>query len=286
MLLTAFLTVAALTQAPQAPLDPPRPAALASRATSAPDSVFPPAGDVIRLYTDCDESRWPYGIEERFVPKTREEVESGVARRRALEAAWRAWFAARAGDTIRPTPQSAWRYPLAQRGRLLNNYLNPRADGPHEALDIFVAREGVVIRAPVSGVVVAAGDGWRGSWDRRRRDVAYEGGGMARRTGNGAILFDPESGGYFLFSHLQTGLRVAAGDVVRAGAPIGRVGHTGNASQPGHGRHLHLAYKQPGTACGAEGVLVAVNPYRAIRSARDRAFRTSAVRRPPSAVRP
>jgi len=237
-----------------------------------PDSIVIPAGDLMRLYTDCGEARWPYGTEERLVPKTTGEIDSGVVRRRALEAAWRAYFAARAGDSIQPTDTGAWHYPLAMRGKLLDNFLSPRADGPHGALDIFVSSERVEVRSPVAGVVVAAGDGWRGGYERRGRGFFYEGDGLSRRAGNGAILFDPASGGYFLFSHLSAGVLVRAGDVIAAGTPVGRVGHTGNAARPGRGKHLHLAYKVPGTACGIPGVLVAVDPYRRVRAARDREY--------------
>jgi murein DD-endopeptidase MepM/ murein hydrolase activator NlpD len=269
VLLPALLIAVALAQAPQAP-----------------DTVFPPRGDVMRLFTDCYEARWPYGTEERYVPKTTEEMDTGVARLRALEALWRAYFAARAGDTIRATPKTAWRYPLARRGRLLNNFLNPRVDGPHGALDIFVLREGVEIRAPAAGVVVAAGDAWKGGWERRGGGFHYEGDGLSRRAGNAVILFDVESGGYFLVSHMQEGLLVREGDVVPAGSPLGRVGHTGNAAGPGRGRHLHLAYKEPGRECGIDGVLVAVNPYQWIRAARDRESLPSGAPRRRPTVRP
>jgi murein DD-endopeptidase MepM/ murein hydrolase activator NlpD len=237
--------------------------------TTALDSaLFPAREAMIRLYTDCDEPRWP-GLVDTLIPKTPDEIRAGVARLRDLEARWRAYFAARAGDSIAPTPEDRWVYPLAVRGRLLDNFTNPRENGPHGALDIFVRREGVTVRSPVSGVVVAAGDGWRGGW-RRRQGLWYEGGGMSRRQGNGLLLFDPGSGGYFLFSHLQEGVLVRTGDIVRRGQPLGRVGHSGNASQPGRGRHLHIAYKRPGTACGVEGVLVAENIYQRLRAARAR----------------
>lgn len=233
-----------------------------------PDTaLFPPREVLIRLYTDCDEGRWP-GMADTIIPKTPEELASGVARRRRLEDGWRAWFRARDGGSG-PTAESLWAYPLGVRGRLLNNFANPRESGPHGALDIFVRREGAEVRAPVAGVVVAAGDGWVGGW-RRREGLWYEGGGMSRRQGNGLLLFDPASGGYLLFSHLREGVRVQAGDVVRRGQVVGQVGNSGNAAQPGHGRHLHMAFKQAGTACGTEGVLVAVNPYERIRSARQR----------------
>lgn len=255
MLLPVLTLVATLSTAPQRP-----------------DSIVILSGELMRLYTDCAEARWPYGTEERLVPKTRGEIDSGVVRRRSLEAAWREWFAARGGDSIRLTDKAAWRYPLAVKGRLLNNFRSPRPGGIHGALDIFVAEEGVLARSPVSGVVVAAGDGWRGGYERRGRGFYYEGDGLSRRAGNGVILFEPGSGGYFLFSHLQEGILVRAGDVIAAGTAVGRVGHTGNAVRAGRGKHLHLAYKEPGPGCGAEGVLVAVNPYRLVRAARDREF--------------
>ena len=264
-------------------------AAALAAAPQHPDSIVIPAGDLMRLYTDCGEARWPYGTEERLVPKTTGEIDSGVVRRRALEAAWRAYFAARAGDSIQPTDTAAWRYPLAVRGKLLDNFLSPRDDGPHGALDIFVPDEGVGIRTPVAGVVVAAGDGWRGGYERRGRGFYYEGEGLSRRAGNGAILFDPASGGYLLFSHLRAGVLVHAGDVVAAGTPVGHVGHTGNAARPGRGKHLHFAYKEPGTACGIPGVLVAVDPYRWVRGARDREYpvrRAASPARVPHRARP
>jgi murein DD-endopeptidase MepM/ murein hydrolase activator NlpD len=231
---------------------------------------FPLRESVIRLYTDCDETRWPWGVEESFVLKTNEELAQGVERLRALEAGWRRHFAERAGDSITPTPLEQWTYPLAVRGRLLNNYFNPREGGPHGALDIFVQREGAIVRAPVSGVVIASGDNWRGGWARARGGLWYEGGGLSRRAGNGLIIFDVASGGYVYVSHLAPGLLVGTGDVVRAGQPVGRVGHTGNASQPGHGKHVHFAFKRPGTGCGFDGVLVSENPYPQVREARRR----------------
>lgn len=226
---------------------------------------FPTREQMIRLYTDCDEARWP-GVEDTLIPKTVDELLAGVARRRALEEAWRAYFGRVAADTIVATAPEGWAWPLAESARLLDNFLNPREEGPHGALDIFV-REGTEIRSPVAGVVVAAGDEWRGGWSRRG-GLRYDGGGMSRRQGNGLMLFDPVTGGYFLFSHLQSGVPVRAGDVVRRGQALGSVGHTGNAARPGGGGHLHLAYKRAGTGCYVEGVLVAENPYRQLREAR------------------
>jgi murein DD-endopeptidase MepM/ murein hydrolase activator NlpD len=63
---------------------------------------------------------------------------------------------------------------------------------------------------------------------------------------------------------------VRAGDVVRAGQRLGAVGHSGNASQPGHGGHLHFAYKRAGRGCGVDSVLVPVDPFVQVRAARAR----------------
>ena len=101
---------------------------------------------------------------------------------------------------------------------------------------------------------------------------------------NLAPFFDPASGGYFLFSHLREGVLVRAGDVVPAGAPIGRVGHTGNAVRPRSGKHLHIAYKRPGIGCGIEGVLVSVDPFRLVRAARGRDLPLPGAARPPAAT--
>lgn len=232
--------------------------------------LFPPRESLLRMYYDCDEARWPWGLDDTLVPKTNEEIQDGITRLRALEQGWRQWFVARAGDPGLLTQSTSPVYPLAVRGRLLDNFDNPREGGPHGALDIFVEREGALVRSPVTGVVVAAGDGWRGGWARELRDLWYRGGGLSRRAGNGVLIFEPATGAYHYLVHLGAGVLVATGDVVAAGQPIGRVGHTGNAARPGAGRHLHYALKRPGVGCGFDGVLVAVNPYEAVREARDR----------------
>jgi murein DD-endopeptidase MepM/ murein hydrolase activator NlpD len=232
-----------------------------------PDAaLFPDRVAVVRIYTDCDEPRWP-GPEDLRVPKSREEIETAVVWRTSLEQRWRIWFA-RHGDSITATAGDNWNYPVQGPSRLLNNFANPREGGPHGALDIFVPREGALVVAPVAGIVVASGDGWVGGWRRGR--LWYERGGLSRRAGNGVLLFDPAGGGYFLFSHLRNGILVSTGDVVRRGQPLGAIGHSGNATRPGAGRHLHLAYKRPGTACGVPGVLVAENPYQRFRAAQAR----------------
>src|SRR5438477_9676720 len=90
---------------------------LLSQVPASDTALFPPREALIRLYTNCDEARWPWGLAETFVPKTDSELTAGVAELRRLEAAWRAWFVARAGDSIMPTSGDSWVYPLVIRGR-------------------------------------------------------------------------------------------------------------------------------------------------------------------------
>jgi murein DD-endopeptidase MepM/ murein hydrolase activator NlpD len=245
------------------------PLLLAFQVAQAPDTtLFPRREEVLRLYTNCDESHWPASLVDSSVPKTTEELVAGVARRHALEVGWREWFRTHGGDSLGATPDSDWVYPLEVRGRLIDNYRQRRPGGFHEALDIFVPREGATIRAPVNALVIAAEDGWQGTW-KRHVGIQYTGGGLSRRAGNGVLLFEPSSGGYYYMIHMRdSSVVVRAGDVVRAGQQLGRVGHTGNAIQPGHGGHLHLAYKRAGTGCGVDSVLVPVDPYAQVRRAR------------------
>ena len=132
----------------------------------------------------------------------------------------------------------------------------------------FFAPERTVIRSPVTALVVAAGDHWIGHW-QRHVGIVYEGGGLSRRAGNGVILFEPATGAWFYLVHMRdSSVAVNAGDIVRSGQALGKVGHTGNAIQPGHGGHLHFAYKRPGSACGVDSVLVPANPVESMRRAR------------------
>ena len=103
--------------------------------------------------------------------------------------------------------------------------------GTHRyALDLFAA-EGAEVRSVTRGVVVLAD---------RDYSVANVFSTTSRKGGNAVIVFDPDHERFYRYCHLST-VRVFAGETVDAGEAIGAVGHTGlNASQAGHGRHLHF----------------------------------------------
>ena len=112
------------------------------------------------------------------------------------------------------------------------------------ALDVFFmkierrgdAEIGPEIHALEAGLVVAAAGDWRGGGDA----ASWQGGGLSPSSGNGVVIFSPASGRYYSYFHLSH-VRVARGDILRAGDIIGLGGNTGiNARKKGHGEHLHL----------------------------------------------
>jgi murein DD-endopeptidase MepM/ murein hydrolase activator NlpD len=98
------------------------------------------------------------------------------------------------------------------------------------AIDLFAA-EGATVRSVCRGVVVLADRDWS-------QDNLFS--TTSRKGGNAVIVFDPGHERFYRYCHMST-VQVFAGEIVAAGQILGNVGHTGlNASQPGHGRHLHL----------------------------------------------
>ncbi|MFI7291449.1 M23 family metallopeptidase [Streptomyces anulatus] len=105
---------------------------------------------------------------------------------------------------------------------------------------------GVPLLAVADATVVKASDGQRDHLSRNSlAGVAYlvliEGNfrsivGAHRIIGNHVIL-DLGEGTYAVYAHIQRGsLRVKAGEAVRAGQLLGRVGNSGNTTEP----HLHF----------------------------------------------
>ena len=98
------------------------------------------------------------------------------------------------------------------------------------AVDLF-APEGASVRAVSRGVVVLADRDWS------RANLFST---TSRKGGNAVIVFDPDHDRFYRYCHMGTVL-VSAGELVAAGQIVGNVGHSGlNASQAGHGRHLHF----------------------------------------------
>jgi murein DD-endopeptidase MepM/ murein hydrolase activator NlpD len=98
------------------------------------------------------------------------------------------------------------------------------------AVDLFAA-EGAAVHSVSRGIVILADRGWS------REDIFST---TSRKGGNAVIVFDPDSDRFYRYCHLSA-VQVSAGELVETGKIIGNVGHTGlNASQSGHGGHLHF----------------------------------------------
>jgi murein DD-endopeptidase MepM/ murein hydrolase activator NlpD len=112
---------------------------------------------------------------------------------------------------------------------------------------------GPLLRMPVEVACLSSGFGWRGSLGDGRQhnglDLANRNGGFIYAAGDGRIRYADYRGGYgnvveidhgrgvrTLYAHLaEIDQRLHVGDNVRQGAPIARMGMTGNAT----GVHLH-----------------------------------------------
>lgn len=125
---------------------------------------------------------------------------------------------------------------------------------------------GQPVHAALDGVVVRAVDGvaerqWlhlvRESWMAVKTTVAFARRmDPARLAGNHVIM--ETAGTYALYAHLAPGsVAVTRGQQVRAGAVIGRVGHTGNSTAP----HLHFHLMDSADPLQARGIPCAFAAY-------------------------
>jgi murein DD-endopeptidase MepM/ murein hydrolase activator NlpD len=112
---------------------------------------------------------------------------------------------------------------------------------------------GALLRNPTEGACLSSGYGWRGTIDAGRMhnglDLANPNGGFIYAAGDGRITYADYRGSFgnvveidhgrgvrTLYGHLsEINPRMRSGDRVSQGAPIGRMGMTGNAT----GVHLH-----------------------------------------------
>jgi murein DD-endopeptidase MepM/ murein hydrolase activator NlpD len=133
---------------------------------------------------------------------------------------------------------------------------------------------GEPVHAPFDAVVVSAGDGavepYRvhplcGAAHRVSAAATFRPTheGARRVMGNHVVL---ESGGLFAaFAHLAPGsIVVSAGDRVRRGQVVSRVGHTGNSTSP----HLHFQLMDGPDPLTARGVPCAFRRYEGLRDGR------------------
>lgn len=105
-----------------------------------------------------------------------------------------------------------------------------------EALDDYVIFGDTVV-SPCTGTVLAAVDGLRDHVPPARDTVRLAGNHVLLACGDARILL----------AHLMEGsVRSVAGERVRAGQPLGRVGNSGNTTQP----HLHIHAARGGTRTG------------------------------------
>ena len=99
-----------------------------------------------------------------------------------------------------------------------------------DAIDLF-GEELSPVHSMSDGLVIIADNGWNA--DDELSTSSEEG-------GNTVVIFNYLTGEFYRYAHLHE-VMVMPGDLVTAGQSLGTLGHTGgNASKPGHGKHLHL----------------------------------------------
>lgn len=121
---------------------------------------------------------------------------------------------------------------------------------------------GAAVVSPCDGIVAAAVDGFpdHGPWDRD----------PVNRAGNHVAL-EHEGATIYLAHLMQGSLLVRAGDRVRAGQPLARVGNSGNTTEP----HLHIHAEQgawPGRFSGMPGLPIRFGGRFLVRNDRVRAL--------------
>lgn len=93
---------------------------------------------------------------------------------------------------------------------------------PHKGVDFANGKQGDPVKALLGGKVQIAG--------------------YSKTAGNWVVI-KQDDGTVAKYMHMQKGLKVSAGDTVKSGQTIGKVGSTGHST----GAHLHLQIEQNGT---------------------------------------
>ena len=159
-----------------------------------------------------------------------------------------AWFAGEG-----PTMYTAHRWGLPEEfafdiAKLGEGDISYRGDGTKFSdyyaygADVLAAADGVVVAAvsdvPEDTVVLKRPGETDDAYDGRVGD--YQNGllmkGEAALAGD-YVMIDHGNGEYSLYAHMQPGgMRVKPGEVVKQGQPIGKLGSSGNSTEP----HLHF----------------------------------------------
>jgi murein DD-endopeptidase MepM/ murein hydrolase activator NlpD len=198
------------------------------------------------VYSDIEDTANPTGY-ETLEQKTAEELKKGQILRDTLEKRYERYITALEITLDKDTKWGRFidGEQIIPRGTYVKRY--------HEAIDIFT-EEGNRVLAPFDGLIIASGDEWEGKF-HKRTITEWNNKGLTPKAGNAIIIYNPIEKGYMLISHFEEGILVRAGDIVQKGQTIGCVGNSGSASIPGHGEHIHVAYKLP----DKEGYLRGIN---------------------------
>ncbi|MES2759737.1 MAG: M23/M56 family metallopeptidase [Pseudomonadota bacterium] len=154
----------------------------------------------------------------------------------------------------KPAPSAlAWQAPL-ERARVSSFFgeVSPLRPSGHRGID-FAARTGTPVVASADGAVASSSD-------------LDAGGANYGKT----IIVAHANGLQSVYAHLDRRL-VAAGDIVKAGQPIGLSGATGKVTGP----HLHFEVRQGGQAVDPETVLAGLAANAMPRALRKRAAAAS-----------
>ena len=125
--------------------------------------------------------------------------------------------------------------------QLTDTFTQARAGGQrvHDAIDIMAA-EGTPVIAAAAGRV-------------EKLFLSHDG-------GNTAYVRSSDGRAMFYYAHLQGyGPGLVEGALIARGAPIGRVGHTGNASPDAPHLHFAITLIRPGAGWSEGGTVI--NPY-------------------------